>query len=91
MIASGVFELSKTKESGLAYYFPIVVKRTDGFMPFPVVLAQSEIQTGVSTWCNGLTDGLWNRCKQVCTPVALLRSLLGKYPRERYEPLYLPS
>ena len=28
---------------------------------------------------------------RVRTPVALLRSLLGKYPWERYEPTYPPS
>ena len=29
-------------------------------------------------------------CTRVRTPVALLRSLLDKYPWERYEPLILP-
>ena len=46
---------------------------------------------GVSSWCNGYSDGLRNRCTRVCTPVALLRSLSGKYPWERYEPPYPPS
>ena len=32
-----------------------------------------------------------NRSKRVRTPVALLRSLSGKYPWERYEPHYPPS
>ena len=36
-------------------------------------------------------DGLRNRRKRICTPVALLRSLSGKYPWERYEPPYPPS
>ena len=36
-------------------------------------------------------DGLQNHSKQVHTPVALLRSLLDKYPWERYEPPYPPS
>ena len=31
------------------------------------------------------------RSKRVRTPVALLRSLSGKYPWERYEPPYPPS
>ena len=35
--------------------------------------------------------GLRNRSKRVRTPVALLRSLSGKYPWERYEPSYPPS
>ena len=30
-------------------------------------------------------------CKRVRTPVALLRSLSGEYPWERYEPPYPPS
>ena len=34
---------------------------------------------------------LWNRSTRVRTPVALLRSLSGKYPWERYEPPYSPS
>ena len=40
-------------------------------------------QLGVSSWCNG-----YNRSTRVRTPVALLRSLSGKYPWERYEPPY---
>ena len=47
--------------------------------------------SGVSSWCNGYSDGLRNRSTRVCTPVALLRSLSGKYPWERYEPPYPPS
>ena len=45
----------------------------------------------VSSWCNGERDGLRNRSTRVRTPVALLRSLSGKYPWERYEPHYPPS
>ena len=45
----------------------------------------------VSLWCNGLSARLWNCSEQVQTPVALLRSLSDKYPRERYEPTYPPS
>ena len=37
------------------------------------------------------SDGLRNRSKRVRTPVALSRSLSGKYPWERYEPPYPPS
>ena len=37
------------------------------------------------------SNGLRNNSKQVCTPVALLYSLLGKYPWKRYEPPYPPS
>ena len=37
------------------------------------------------------STGLWNRCKRIRTPVALLRSLSDKYPWERYEPPYPPS
>ena len=37
------------------------------------------------------SDGLRNRSERVRTPVALLRSLSGKYPWERYEPPYPPS
>ena len=39
-------------------------------------------QPGVSSW--------FNSSKRVCTPVVLLRSLSGKYPREKYEPSYPP-
>ena len=46
---------------------------------------------GVSSWCNGQSDGLRNRSTRIRTPVALLRSLSGKYPWERYEPPYPPS
>ena len=46
---------------------------------------------GVSSWCNSSSDGLRNRSKRVRTPVALLRSLSGKYPWERYEPPNPPS
>ena len=42
---------------------------------------------GVRVKANGLRD----RSKRVRTPVALLRSLSGKYPWERYEPPYPPS
>ena len=38
-----------------------------------------------------MVDNGWNRSKRVCTLVALLRSLSGKYPWERYEALYPPS
>ena len=44
-------------------------------------------EKGVSSWCNGLR----NCSKRVRTPVALLCSLSGKYPWERYEPPYPPS
>ena len=47
-----------------------------------------DLSTLVSSSYNDLSDGLRNRSKRVRTPVALLRSLSGKYPRERYE---LPS
>ena len=50
-----------------------------------------QLHLGVSSWCNGKSDGLRNRSKRVRTPVALLRSLSGKYPWERYEPLILPA
>ena len=46
---------------------------------------------GVSSWCNGSRDELRNRSTRVRTPVALLCSLSGKYPWERYEPPYSPS
>ena len=36
-------------------------------------------------------DGLRKRSTRVRTPVALLRSLSGKYPWERYEPPYPTS
>ena len=52
---------------------------------------QSLTTEGVSSWCNGYSDGLRNRNKRVRTLVALLRSLSGKYPWERYEPPYPPS
>ena len=35
---------------------------------------------GVSSWCNGKSDGLRNRSTRVRIPVALLRSLSGKIP-----------
>ena len=38
-----------------------------------------------------VNDELRNRSTRVRTPVALLRSLSGKYPWEKYEPLYPPS
>ena len=34
---------------------------------------------------------IYNRSTRVRTPVALLRSLSGKYPCERYEPPYPPT
>ena len=37
--------LIEAKEPSLPYYFPIAGGRTDGFMPFPEALAQSERQT----------------------------------------------
>ena len=40
----------------------------------------SKIKSGVSSWCNGYSDGLSDRSKRVQTPVALLRSLSDKYP-----------
>ena len=43
---------------------------------------------GVSSWHNGKSARLWNRIKQVQTPVMLLRSLLDKYPWERSEAPY---
>ena len=43
---------------------------------------------GVSSWCNGYSDGLRNRSTRVRSPVLLLCSLSGKYPWERYEPPY---
>ena len=49
------------------------------------------LSCGVSSWCNGKSDGLQNRSKRVRTPVALLRSLSGKYSYERYELPYPPS
>ena len=55
------------------------------------VILLPQIETGVSLWCNGYSDGLHNRRTRVRTPVALLRSLSGKYPWERYEPPYPPS
>ena len=39
----------------------------------------------------GYPHGLQNRSKRVHTPVVLLHSLSGKYPRERYESPYPPS
>ena len=38
-----------------------------------------------------ISDGLQNRSERVRIPVALLRSLSGKYPWERYEPPYPSS
>ena len=38
---------------------------------------------GVSSWCNGESDGLRNRCKRVRNS--------DKYPWERYEPPYPAS
>ena len=43
----------------------------------------------VSSWCNPYA--LQNCSKRVCTVVAQLRSLSGKYPWKRYEALYPPS
>ena len=42
----------------------------------------------VSSWCYGWSDGLRNRSKRVRTPVALLRSLSGKYSWKLYETPY---
>ena len=55
-----------------------------GYSPFPKVPALLEPH---NEWCNGLR----NRSTRVRTPVALLRSLSGKYPWETYEPPYPPS
>ena len=46
---------------------------------------------GMSSWCNGYSDGLRNRSKRVRTPVVLLRSLWGKYLWKRYELPYPPN
>ena len=50
-----------------------------------------QIKEGMSPWCNGQSDELQNHSKRVRTPVALLSSLLDKYPWEKYEHLYPPS
>ena len=60
--------------------------------PYPPSYGLNSTTTvGVSSWCNGYSDGLRNRSKRVHTPVALLRPLSGKYPGERYEPPYPSS
>ena len=51
----------------------------------------THTHTGVSLWSNGYSDGLWNHSTRVRISVALLCSLSGKYPWERYEPPYPPS
>ena len=51
----------------------------------------NQIDMAVSSWCHGYSDGLRNRSTRVRTPVALLRSLSGKYAWERYESPYPPS
>ena len=45
----------------------------------------------LSSWCNGLSVGLWHLGERVRIPVALLSSLSHNYPSEVYEPLDLPS
>ena len=41
---------------------------------------------GMSSWHYGYSTGLQNRRNRVRTPVTPLRSVLDKYPLERYEP-----
>ena len=43
------------------------------------------------SWCNGYRAGLRNHSTRVRTPIALLRSLSGKYSWEMYEPPCSPS
>ena len=55
MVANFTFTSCQTnaKEISLSYYSLITGRRTDGFMPFPRALAQSEMQTASSriwTW-----------------------------------------
>ena len=52
-------------------------------LPFIINLKKNSI-AGVFSWCNGESDGLRNCSKRVHAPLALLRSLAGKYPW--YEP-----
>ena len=58
-------------------------------------MSQCLLLFTLSNWCpRGVmvkSDELRNRSTRVRTPVALLRSLSGKYPWERYEPPYSPS
>ena len=75
-----LYELSSKPIYGMSFYL---------FIRFQVF--SSIIIEGLSSWCNGESDGLQNRSKRVRIPVALLRSLSGKYPWERYEPPYSPS
>ena len=58
---------------------------------FKATIFHPKKYSRVSSWCNGLSGGMWNRSKRVQTPVALLRSLSDKYLWERYEPPYSPS
>ena len=69
-------------------------KRSNQFLPIYLsiyLINNKRKNEGVSSWCNDKSDGLQNRSKRVRTPVALLRSLSGKYPWESYEPSYPPS
>ena len=55
-----------------------------------LIILHLEIK-GVSSWCNDYSDGLRIRSTRARALVALLRSLSGKYPWERYESPYPPS
>ena len=63
------------------------------FSVFSCILSRNERNycSAGSSRGNGQSDRRRNRSTRVRTPVALLRSLSGKYPWERYEPPYPPS
>ena len=87
MIRPGIEPRSPRPLANTLTIMPMSCYVDDIFILWP---HQKDVK-GVSSWRNGLSDGLRNRSTWVRTPVALLRSLSGKYPWERYEPPYPPS
>ena len=73
---------------GNVYYSATVEELEQHFHGCGSINRVNIFYEGVFSWCNDYSDGLRNRSKRVRTPVALLRSLSGKYPSERYEPPY---
>ena len=54
---------AKVKERNLPYYLHIAEERTDGFMPFPIILEQSERQTASSRIWTLVTNSKYNDTK----------------------------
>ena len=82
-----IYKIKKKKRVHLQSFSSIVLNSSDGDVGclFQMVLGGCPRDVMVKS------DRLQNRCKRVRTPVALFRSLSGKYPWERNELPYPPS